>query len=191
MLSHYFDIDVMEQEEIPVPITMSKIFQLVHTSIVSEELTGSVAVSFPEHDANVKHAMIGAKLRLFGSEISLGNLTRQNWLNRFSDYVSVSKIRNVPTVEAYQEIRRVQVQSGVDRMRRRLSKRHGITLAEASERIPDDKAKHVNLPYIQLESKSTGQRFRLFLAIKRGKTSSSLGSFNGYGISSQATVPFF
>ncbi|GAA0234702.1 hypothetical protein GCM10009125_24560 [Castellaniella daejeonensis] len=64
-------------------------------------------------------------------------------------------------------------------------------LEEAVHAIPDSVEEQPDLPYVQLRSASTGQRFCLFLALGDPQPEAVSGVFNTYGLSSTATLPWF
>jgi len=70
-------------------------------------------------------------------------------------------------------------------------KRHGLDETQARERIPDSAAETLHLPFVQLRSGSTGQTFRLFLCLGPAQPTPVSGEFNAYGLSQNATVPWF
>ena len=57
--------------------------------------------------------------------------------------------------------------------------------------IPDSAAEMLTLPYVELMSRTTGQRFRLFIEHLPPQAEPTLGEFGAYGLSSDATVPWF
>jgi CRISPR-associated endonuclease Csy4 len=85
----------------------------------------------------------------------------------------------------------VQVKSSPERLRRRLAKRKGLTDEEAKRAIPLGAAERLNLPYVTIKSRSTGQDFRLFVDQMPPMDHAIFGSFNHYGLSATATVPWF
>jgi CRISPR-associated endonuclease Csy4 len=88
-------------------------------------------------------------------------------------------------------VRRVQAKSNPERLRRRLAKRKNITLEQARELIPENAAQKLNLPFVTLQSASTGKLFRLFIEHMPVQPESQNGDFSFYGLSSTATVPWF
>lgn len=70
-------------------------------------------------------------------------------------------------------------------------RRKGETYEQAAKAIPDGIEQQPDLPYVQLRSASTGQRFCLFLALGDPEPNPVLGSFNAYGLSNTATLPWF
>ena len=107
------------------------------------------------------------------------------------DHVNVGALAHVPAGATHRTLRRVQAKSNPERLRRRLMKRHGLDETQARERIPDNAAKTLNLPFLQLRSCSTGQTFRLFLSLGPEQPAPASGEFNAYGLSQNATGPWF
>ena len=67
-------------------------------------------------------------------------------------------------------------------------RRHGLSVEEAQQRLPDDIGEQLRLPGLKLRSSSTGQVFRLFLRMRPAEQETS-GAFNRFGLSATATVP--
>ncbi|CAM5190062.1 hypothetical protein CDEN61S_00776 [Castellaniella denitrificans] len=80
-----------------------------------------------------------------------------------------------------------------DLLQRRLEqlRLQGETYEQAVQAIPDGVERQPDLPYVQLRSASTGQRFCLFLALGDAAPQPVAGVFNAYGLSSTATLPWF
>ncbi|GGM32158.1 hypothetical protein GCM10009425_48390 [Pseudomonas asuensis] len=74
------------------------------------------------------------------------------WLTGMRDHVRLSAVAAVPSNTKHSQVRRVQVDSSSERLRRRAMKRHGLTEEQARERIPDSVEKKLRLPYLQLRS---------------------------------------
>jgi len=188
-MDRYQEIKILPDPEFSVPILMNALFTKLHRVLVAIQST-EIGVSFPmvDHD----RSQLGDVLRLHGSEIVLKKLQEQSWLSGMRDHVEVSEITPIPSDSGYCRVRRVQVKSNSERIRRRYRKRHeGITEQDARGIIPDSVEKRIDLPYLQLKSKSTGQRFRLFLEHSPPQSKSEAGEFNTYGLSAEATIPWF
>jgi CRISPR-associated endonuclease Csy4 len=136
-------------------------------------------------------------MRLHGSDTALDELMALPWLKGMRDHLEQQQpeLLNVPdTCQWHRVVRRVQVQSSAERLRRRLVKRHPgqVDAEEALRRIPDEAAERTSLPYVQLHSRSTGQHFFLFVQHGPLQTTPLPGEFSAYGLSQQgATVPWF
>jgi CRISPR-associated endonuclease Csy4 len=168
---------------------INALFAKLHRALVALQ-SREIGVSFPKVDKKRPH--LGDILRLHGSEAALENLQKKNWLSGMRDHVEVGEITPVPPDSSHCRIRRVQAKSSAERMRRRYRKRHeDVTERDVEGLIPDSVEKRLDLPYLQLKSESTGQRFRLFLEHMPPKSHSSSGEFNTYGLSNEATIPWF
>ena len=114
-----------------------------------------------------------------------------DWLKSMRDHTEVAPVTAVPADAVQRCLRRVQAKSSPERLRRRQMRRHGLTEAQARERVPDSAAEWLHLPFVMLTSASTGQVFRLFLRLGPTVLSAQAGVFNAYGLSSSATTSWF
>ena len=187
-MDHYVDIDVRPDPEFPVNQLMSALYAKLHRALAAQASAG-IGVSFPGVDSNVSH--LGTRLRLHGSSLDLSTLLSIDWLAGMRDHVALTPPTLTPSAVQHRRVSRVQVKSNPERLRRRLMRRHTLNEHEARQRIPDNAARLSQLPFVQLRSTSTGQSFRLF--IKHGPLQPSMlpGIFNAYGLSQQATIPWF
>lgn len=187
-MTHYIDIKMVPPAEVSVPVVLNKVFSRFHKALVQEEGL-ELAISFPA-EKKQKGSPLGDILRIHGSEKELKFFMETNWLGGMKDYVKFGMVKSVPSNAEHVVVRRVQVKSNAERVRRRQIKRHGLTEEEAREKISDSLEKRIKEPYINVKSTSTGNSFRLF--IRQEKVSEPrLGGFNKYGLSKGGTVPFF
>lgn len=188
MTTHYMDLSLLPDPEFsPTPLR-NALFSKLHRALVQLE-TGEIGVSFP--GLNPRGTDLGATLRLHGTEPALKRLQALPWLQGMRDHVLAGSVAPVPGSTAHRVVRRVQVHSSPERLRRRQMRRHGYDEAEAQRRIPDSAARRLDLPYLNLQSSSTGQAFRLFLEHGPVQAVPSLGHFSAYGLSPLTTVPWF
>ena len=188
-MDHYVDIDVRPNPEFPAHQLMSALYANLHRALVAQAST-VIGVSFPGFkDSPVPY--LGTRLRLHGGLTALSGLLASNWLNGIRDHVALTPALPVPGATQYRIVRRVQVKSSPERLRRRLMRRHAIDAQTARQRIPDDAAKLTHLPFIQLRSTSTGQTFLLFIDHAPIQSDLVCGEFNAYGLSLGATIPWF
>lgn len=188
MGQHYIDIQLRPEPELAAHHLLSALYARLHLALV-ELRADAIGVSFPGFDAS--RPSLGNCMRLLGTAPSLAALMALPWLRGVRDHVAISDARPVPPHAPHRTLRRVQVKSSLERLRRRLMKRHQLTEAQARERIPDSAARLTDLPFVVLPSASTGHRFRLFLALGAQDSAPREGGFNAYGLSSTATVPWF
>lgn len=188
-LSHYLDLQLHPDPETTPTQLLAALYTRLHRTLAAAPTTPGIAVGFPGYDAN-RHTL-GECLRLYASEAALQPWAAGAWLGSLRDHVSMTVPMPVPAHAAHRTLRRVQVKSSPERLRRRLMKRHNISEAQARERIPDSVGRVTDLPYLQLASTSTGQQFKLFLELGAVRQQPEVGSFNAYGLSVTATAPWF
>jgi CRISPR-associated endonuclease Csy4 len=188
-MNHYVDIEIQPDPEIASNVLLNMLFAKLHRRLVEIQNDTQIGVSFPQ--INEERLHLGNLMRLHGSGQSLGKLFAANWLQAMADHVKQTEITGIPIATSHRYWRRVQVKSNPDRLRRRLMKRHSIDATEAIKRIPDSVAKSVELPWLKLRSVSTGETFKLFLKAHPVQSNAKVGTFNAYGFSVDATLPWF
>lgn len=188
-MDHYQDIKILPDPEFPPSTLMNALFAKLHRILVQLK-SNAIGISFP--GADEKRRALGCVLRLHGTESGLQNLQAQNWLTGMRDHVNLAEIRPVPSNVQHCRVKRAQAKSSAERLRRRHCKRHeGVTESDALGLIPNSVEKRLELPFLQLKSESTGQRFRLFIEHQTPQAQPVTGEFNSYGLSGKATVPWF
>ena len=185
-MDHYYDIKILENPEISPNHIMNTLFGAFHLALVKGGYQ-DVGISFPD----VKEKSLGSRLRIHGSEGALRNLEADNWWRGIRDYIDLSAIDRVPQGTKFRKVLRVQAKSSPDRLRRRLERRQGITPEEAKRKIPDNVARKLELPYLQISSKSSGHDFRLFVQHGPLMGERQTSSFNSYGLSAGGSIPWF
>ena len=187
-MDHYVDIELLSDPEFAQSQLMAALYAKLHRALVAQN-SRRIGVSFPGFGLDGPH--LGTRLRLHGDADALSTLLASDWLAGMRDHVTLTQPTRVPETAKHCAVRRVQVKSSPERLRRRLMRRHGIDAQEACLRIPNEVACLTHLPFVPLRSTSTGQSFRLF--IEHGPVQSNLvaGDFNTYGLSQGATIPWF
>lgn len=196
-MKHYVEITLLPTDDIGHYFLWSKIYQQLHLALV--EFTGgqggSIGFSFPEYSAN--QPRLGCKLRVFAdTESQLVQFNAQKWLERLSDYCHISSIRAVPEQTQFAVFSRKQCLNNPERLARRRAKRKGETFEQALSHFAGFDGEISSLPFVALESLSTvpsaeaNHRFKLFIA-QQLVAKPQDGSFNCYGLSQSATIPWF
>lgn len=195
-MTHYLDIRILPDPEFAPPLLLGALYAKLHRALVAQQ-RDDIGASFPEYALATRDdggkrqaATLGLCLRLHGSAAALDALMAGNWLSGMRDHTAPGTIQPVPAGASHLRVQRKQAKSNPARERDRLMRRKGISPAEALLRIPDHTAEWLDLPYLTLNSQSTGQRFRLFIA-QQPATQAASGVFNRYGFSATATVPAF
>ncbi len=193
-MNYYIDITLLPGADVGLFFLWEKVYQQVHLALVSikdQKQRTPIGVVFPEY--NVKKNYLGQKLRLFSPDSkTFEQLNLQKWLGCLADYVHLTSIKNVPgSVEEYVCCCRVRLKTNQERLARRKAKRSNISFEEALAALNGFEEKRTDLPYIQMTSQETGQRFRLFIEQKSVDVSSISKGFSCYGLSAEAALPKF
>jgi len=201
-MDHYVDIRLQPDAEFAPAMLMAALFTKLHKALAAGTHQ-DIGVSFPQMEvgdaAPARASRIGAHpryalgqvLRLHGSSLALHKLLTTDWLTGMRDHVACGVVLAVPTDARHRVVSRVQAKSSPERLRRRQMRRHGLTAEQAQERIPDNAAEMLNLPFLTLRSQSTGQTFRLFIRLGAEQATAVPGEFGAYGLSPHTTVPWF
>lgn len=197
-MGFYIDITLLPNPEVSSGFLWRKVYQQVHIGLVGM-MNGSkksdIGVSFPEYESDKlteADIPIGRKLRLYSKrKDQLASLNIENLLNRLSDYVHLTSIREAPLkLKGYQRFKRVQSKSNTERLARRKAKREGIDYDKALTLLKSRKNIFKKVPFINLPSVSTGQNFPLLIAREVAEGEVNDG-YNAYGLSSTSTIPMF
>ncbi len=201
-MDHYVDIRLQPDAEFAPAMLMAALFTKLHKAFATGT-HNDIGVSFPQMDVGDlpfvhvsrngahPHYALGQVLRLHGTTLALHKLLATDWLNGMRDHVVCGVVLVVPTHARHRVLSRVQAKSSPERLRRRQMRRHGLTEEQAKERIPDNAAETLNLPFLTLRSQSTGQTFRLFIRLGPELDTPVSGEFGAYGLSPRSTVPWF
>lgn len=187
-MDHYLDLRLLPDPEFPEHQLRDALFAKLHRALVQLQ-SDDLGISYP--DADERAHRLGGRLRLHGSASALERLMAQPWLAGMRDHLHLGAIAPVPAGARHRQVQRVQAKSSPERLRRRQMRRHGLSAEEARARIPDSAAEQLKLPFLELASRSTGQRYRLFLRHGPLQATPIAGPFNAYGLSPTATVPWF
>lgn len=188
MASHYVDIKVVPDPETTAPQLMGGLYGRLHLALV-EKKPNRIGVSFPGYSSNPKG--VGAVMRLHGSQACLVALMQQDWLKGMRDHVRLTEVLPVPPDVSHRTVSRKQFKTNADRLRRRRMRRKGETAEEVQVAIPRTVERKPNLPYVHIKSRSTKQSFCLFIALGLKEKVAVDGVFNSYGLSDEATIPWF
>lgn len=186
-MDHFVDLQLLPDPEFPASQLMNALFAKLHRALVAAQCE-DIGMSYP----GVHPKGLGTVLRLHGSQSRLAGLMASPWLQGMRDHVHASPVLPVPTTGVrYLVVSRVQAKSSPDRERRRLMRRQGLDAAQALARIPDTAAEVLDLPYLQVSSQSTAQKFRLFIRHGPLQDAPTQGTFTPYALSPTATIPWF
>jgi CRISPR-associated endonuclease Csy4 len=188
-MKHYADIKLLPDPEIAEPVLMNALFGKLHLKLVEVQDAVQVGISFPNIEKSGRK--FGDTIRLHGDARALESMIDASWLHGLKDHVALGTVNLIPEVTEFRSWRRVQAKSSPERLRRRAMKRHGLDAAAAKLKIPDTAAEVLRLPSLLVRSASTGESFQLFIQVSEASPEVGLGSFNTYGLSKDAALPWF
>lgn len=187
-MDHYLEIQLQPDPDFVPAMLMNALFSKLHRALV-ENPQLAVAVSFPEY--SLSPLGLGSCLRLHGKQQDLKSLQDTSWLIGMRDHVTCQEIQAAPSNAKQILVKRVQSKSNIERLIRRNAKRKNISEEEARRNYQATEPKTLRLPFVNLNSQSSGQKFSLFIKQSKPHTKPQAGEFNRYGLSQTATVPWF
>lgn len=187
-MDQYLDIRVLPDPEFTKNVLLGALVSKLHRGLVEID-ADDIGVSFPRHDEKARS--LGDLLRIHGSKARLSSLMENTWLRGMADHIEVSQISEVPKSVRYRVVSRRQFKTNADRLRRRRMKRNNETWEEAVRHIPDSVERNVKTPFVVVRSASTGNAFSLFIQHGDLALQPMKGQFSTYGLSKEATIPWF
>lgn len=198
-MKYYQEVTLLPGVEIPLYFIWSNVYRQLHLAFVEvkdEKETIPYGVSFPQYQSEKKDSGLGEKIRIFArSEAELDKLGVKRWLQRLTDYVHITGIREVPEKKlGYAVYRRVHQENGPEQQAKRFLLRHNdeiVTYEDVVNKFAaHQKNKRNYLPYIRQKSMTNNNAFRLYIE-KRQCDQEVTGNFGTYGLSDSSTVPEF
>lgn len=183
-MEYYIDIQLLPDPEFSEQDLLNALFAKFHRTM-NQVVPGQIGVSFPKVQNR-----LGDTLRLHGSQSALSNLMENNWLQGMKDYCQFTELLAVPDDCQYRTVKRVQAKSAHNKRKRSVAK-GWLTVEEAEERIPESQQRKLKLPYLEMRSLSNGNRMRIYVDHGKLQSTSQAGKLNSYGLSAEATVPWF
>lgn len=197
-MKYYQEITLIDQAEISSYFIWSKLYTQLHIALAEIKDTNNkvnIGVSFPQYifEKNDKNSKVnlGKKLRIFAqNEADLKKFDLKKWLDRLTDYVHITSIREVPeNIKSYAIYKRKQVKTNAERLARHRVKRGDIGFDEALARY-SNVVTTTDLPFVQMKSLTSDQMFKLFIE-KQNSEKLDKQVFSTYGLSSESSVPEF
>ena len=184
MMDYYFDIKLKPDAEMRENLLLNKVYSKFHKRLCDLS-SDDIGVSFPDYKLK-----LGRKLRIQGKQYSLQEMQNKNWLGGLSGYCDVSEIQKVPELVKFRVISRIQTTMSPAKLRR-LIKRGTIKPEEVKQYKAAMFQKGIDNPFLELDSTSNGNKHRRYIQFGELQNVSVPGSFDMFGLSKTATVPWF
>lgn len=179
----YQQFTLLPDPEFPETLLINALIAKLHRAL-HDVGKGEVGVSFPNMGKT-----LGSVMRLHGTRNALERLESSGWFKGMRDHCDMSTINLVPEVTEWCQVRRRQPVLTAAKLRRNI-KRDFYDESTAESIWLKAKGRTLDGPYAQLKSLSNGHQFRLYIE-QRQQDNEVKGSFNNYGLSYEATVPWF
>jgi CRISPR-associated endonuclease Csy4 len=183
-MNHYVEIKLKPDAEIRENVLLNKVYTEFHKALFDLN-SASIGISFPDYQLK-----LGNRIRIHGEQTKLEKLQSLNWLGVLANDCAVTDIRKTPEQTQHRVISRKQSNMTQAKLNR-LLKRGTIQ----QDQIRQYKAKmfshSLDNPFLELESTSNGHKHRRYLAFGELRAQPVAGQFDFFGLSSEATVPWF
>ena len=183
-MKYFIKIQIKPDAEMRENLLLNKVYTKLHKALHTLQST-DIGISFPNYKVK-----LGDVIRLHGSDSSLSKLQATNWLGGLSGYCDVSEVLSIPSDVKHRAISRVQSNMTASKLRR-LIKRGTINAEQANQYKAKMFSQGLDNPYLELESSSNGNKHRRYLEFGELLDSAKAGEFDSFGLSKQATVPWF
>ena len=183
-MDHYLDIKIQPDAEMRENELLNKVYTKLH-KILNTLQANDIGVSFPEH-----RIKLGQTLRIHGTKQRLTELQQQNWLGGLTGYCKLSEIQAIPAQVQYRTISRKQPTMTAAKLQR-LIKRGTIPETDCKHYKATMFTKGLDNAFVELQSTSNNQQYRLYFAFGELSQIPGRGDFNQFGLSKTATVPWF
>ncbi len=196
-MKYYLDIALLPDAEANLGFVWYKVYQQIHLALADNKIAenqSAIAVSFPDYGA--KQFPLGDKLRLFAdTQVQLEKININQWLSRLTDYTHVKPIKPTPeAISQYACFKRKQFKSNLLKEAARRAQYKGESLEEALAHFAhyekESALPYINMTSLSMEDNSSPRNFKLFVALELFDKPQT-GIFNCYGLSKNATVPWF
>lgn len=194
-MTGYISIQLSSDEECPLWFLRNALFAKLHKAIYDLN-ANDIAVSFPQAKQNV----LGSVIRIHSAKEKLVELQNLNWLGGLSGYCKVSEVLPVPDkIKGYQNLSRIRQNMTDSKLKKRIEyqKEQGILSTDDEIRAYVKQYKNkmfktgLSDPYLELQSVSTQQKYRIYIKFSDLLEQAIDGEFNRFGLSKTATVPVF
>lgn len=183
-MTHYIDVRLMPKKDMRENVLLNQIYTVFHKRLYDLK-ANNIGVSFPEY-----RLKLGRLFRIHGTKEALEKLNEKEWLGKYQEYCKISQIQEVPKVVKYRIVSRVQ-QNMTEAKLRRLIKRGSISEDEIKRYRIKMYQGGLDNPYVELISMSNGQLHRRFIAFGELEDEELSGEFDTFGLSKDATIPWF
>jgi len=183
-MNYYIDIKIKPNKSNQQNVLLNDLYTKFH-HVLSLNKTTNIGVSFPNHNL-----VLGTIFRIHGNESELAIFAEDGWFGELISRCVIGKVLPVPNDVVYRTISRKQSNMTAAKLRRLIKRNH-----ISPEEVKAYKLKMLGCgmddPYVDLVSASTGERYRRYIVFGEKTKNPTAGSFDTFGLSKIATIPWF
>lgn len=183
-MNHYIDIVIQPDAEMRLNVLLNAVYTKLHKALC-DLASVDIGVSFPKYATT-----LGDVVRVHGDQAALNDLQGLAWLGGISGYCNISGILPVPGGVKYRVISRKQSTMSQSKAKR-LILRGSITESELKGYRAAMFNKGLDNAYVEVISSSNGHKYRRYFEFGPVIDTPIAGSFDQFGLSKSATVPWF
>jgi len=183
-VDYYIDVQLNPDAEMRENVLLNKVYTKLHKALFTLKST-DIGISFPKY-----RIMLGDVVRIHGGRDRLMALQDLNWLGGLIGYCEVSDITPVPVQTKFRTVSRKQ-SNMTESKSRRLIKRGTLLQEEVKGYKAKMFAQGLDNPYLEMESGSNGHKHRRYIQFGELLGTPVSGEFDQFGLSKQATIPWF
>ena len=183
-MEHFIEIKIKPDAEMRENLLLNKVYTKFHKRLIDLK-SSKIGISFPEYSLK-----LGATIRVHGNEKHLQDFQSDNWLGGLKGYCDILEIRTIPDQVKHRTISRKQANMTSAKLRR-LIKRGNIKQNDIKKYKAEMFKRGIDNPFFELESSSNGNLHRRYIQFGEFKNVSTAGKFDCFGLSKNATVPWF
>jgi CRISPR-associated endonuclease Csy4 len=183
-MGHYIEVKLKPDVELRANVLLNKVYTKFHKALFDLN-SSAIGVSFPDYQLK-----LGSRMRIHGEQAELEKLQSLNWLGELTGYYVVTDIRKTPEQTQHRVISRKQSNMTQAKLNR-LLKRGTIAPEQTRQYKAKMFSQSLDNPFLELESSSNGHMHRRYLAFGELQAESVTGQFDYFGLSNQATIPWF
>lgn len=183
-MQHFIEIKLQKNSDLRVNMLLNNVYTNFHHRLYDMDCK-TIGISFPDY-----RVILGNRLRIHGSLDDLKKMQSVDWLGALKQYCSVSDIEPLPNNVQYRTISRVQSTMSQSKLRR-LIERGTINEEDVKKYKIEMLKKGLDNPYVELVSGSNGKLHRRYFQFGELQSERVSGEFDFFGLSKEATVPWF
>lgn len=176
-MNYYFDIQIKYDN-----VLLNKVYTKFHKALYGKKTIG---ISFPKYKIT-----LGNILRVHGKAEELIDFLQKNWLHELKQNCKISQIKKIPSNVQYRIISRKHKKMMKSKLNR-LIKRGTIPKNEINLYKEKMFKQGLTDPYLELKSGSNGYKYRRFIKFGELLKDPIIGEFDYFGLSKDATIPWF